>query len=455
MPYQQQQQQQSTSKYYMDADDQGVINAVMSVLSSPPEQPVVANQYSNALTAADSEIEAYAKLSGKDWTYYVKDLNVVIGRNTDNVNLLPAEFTVNPSIHIDLGPTKVVSRKHAVIKFNIDTAKWELFVLGRNGAKVDFMRVKSGPDVPPYPLVSGSIIDIGGVQMIFVLPDQPPTFAESSIEHLVPRLIDSYGFRGNNNSKLRDLIQTSNYMKTYVADKITPGLFNNNEPNSMDSGKITESETASPQVRDPGMSIGTPPTSSPKKVSKALGKGKGKRDKPPQSYATMIAEAILSTEEGIITLASIYEYITTHYPWYLTTKTGWQNSVRHNLSLNTAFEKVPKRINEPGKGMYWRISKQYKDDFMKRWEENRIHSTKRGSAVDRILQLHLSKHQRLPEQKPYEEEPKVITTQDMAEVNSKKRSAEQAELENREQVEAANETHQDITMTSLNQDVLM
>ena len=92
---------------------------------------------------------------------------------------------------------------------------------------------------------------------------------------------------------------------------------------------------------------------------------------------------------------------------------------------------------------------------MKRWEENRIHSTKRGSAVDRILQLHLSKHQRLPEQKPYEEEPKVITTQDMAEVNSKKRSAEQAELENREQVEAANETHQDITMTSLNQDVLM
>lgn len=78
--------------------------------------------------------------------------------------------------------------------------------------------------------------------------------------------------------------------------------------------------------------------------------------KPPYSYADLIRMAILSTESKRMTLNEIYEYVLEKYPYYREANHGWKNSIRHNLSLNNAFEKLPRPRNEPGKGSYWVIN---------------------------------------------------------------------------------------------------
>ncbi|KAL4240131.1 Forkhead box protein K2 [Mactra antiquata] len=77
--------------------------------------------------------------------------------------------------------------------------------------------------------------------------------------------------------------------------------------------------------------------------------------KPPYSYAQLIVQAITSAVDRQLTLSGIYAYITKNYPYYRNADKGWQNSIRHNLSLNRYFVKVPRSQEEPGKGSFWRI----------------------------------------------------------------------------------------------------
>ncbi|CAG5121761.1 unnamed protein product [Candidula unifasciata] len=83
--------------------------------------------------------------------------------------------------------------------------------------------------------------------------------------------------------------------------------------------------------------------------------------KPPYSYASLICMAMKATRKHKITLASIYSWITDNFMYYRLSDPSWQNSIRHNLSLNKCFEKVPRRKDEPGKGGFWRINPQYSD----------------------------------------------------------------------------------------------
>ena len=80
-------------------------------------------------------------------------------------------------------------------------------------------------------------------------------------------------------------------------------------------------------------------------------------NKPPYSYATLIGMAILRSNDRRLTLAEIYDWISLNFKYYKRGEVGWQNSIRHNLSLNKNFEKTEKSKDK--KGHFWKI----KDGF--------------------------------------------------------------------------------------------
>ncbi|EJF61146.1 hypothetical protein DICSQDRAFT_61352 [Dichomitus squalens LYAD-421 SS1] len=85
------------------------------------------------------------------------------------------------------------------------------------------------------------------------------------------------------------------------------------------------------------------------------------RDGPPGSkpfypYSTLIRYAIKGSPNQKLLLEDIYYAIESRFPYFRTAPPGWKNSVRHNLSLNPCFEKVPRPLTDRGKGSYWTVN---------------------------------------------------------------------------------------------------
>ena len=100
-------------------------------------------------------------------------------------------------------------------------------------------------------------------------------------------------------------------------------------------------------------------------------------NKPSYSYAMLIGMAILRAPNRRLTLAQIYKWISDTFAFYRNSQeTGWQNSIRHNLSLSKSFSKQERPKDDPGKGHYWVINAGFERQYHK------IKPTRRSTNPD-------------------------------------------------------------------------
>ncbi|KAH8426882.1 putative forkhead transcription factor Fkh1/2 [Aspergillus melleus] len=356
------------------SENQDLVDMVISYLDAAREEVRVLRDHSNAKTENKQSIRAYAKIAGRNWTYYVKTLHVNIGREPDREQKLDEQSSpvtiaarALPEVNVDLGPSKFVSRLHAEIFYDgEETASWHIRVNGRNGVRLNNGILKRGTDTI---LSCGDIIEIANTQMMFVTPGDKANIHPSFIDR-AQRLAN-----GEDDPGTWDASQ-------HAHPQTTPRSTNHDAAPAPSTGQ--PSLAPAPQFLKRQV---TPPPRSPDTVGARTAKqsplynrgmmmesteeidyskDSAKDLKPPFSYATLIAQAIFSSEEEKLTLNSIYNWIMDKYAFYRHSQSGWQNSIRHNLSLNKAFQKVPRRTDEPGKGMKWQIAPEYREEYYKK-----------------------------------------------------------------------------------------
>ena len=307
------------------------------------KEPVsVAFEWSNTNIERDFThgVTAFAKVAGRDWTYYVKQLNVQIGRPSDAVSRQGTEAGARSSpartgedasaVHIDLGPSKLISRLHAELFYDNKDEKWHVIVNGRNGVRVNDKALKRGQQTV---ITSGDVVEVAGTQMMFVTAEDP------AVVH--PMFVDRLREEANGDDVARWNGQPHAHPEASSLNPVTTPM--KNEAPTKASCKSHASIAPAP----PDLVRQATPVKSPRKAvesstrakkSPPYGRGvmletteqtnyaldSNKELKPSCSYATLIANAILSTDDEMLTLSGIYQWIMDNFAFYRHAHSGWQ-----------------------------------------------------------------------------------------------------------------------------------
>ncbi|GLB33521.1 putative FORKHEAD [Lyophyllum shimeji] len=315
------------------------------------------------------KISAYYSLVFPHFTFYIQTLSVTIGRRCAPNPTAPTSSTVEmPTVDVDLGALKSVSRLHAKIEYDQDEDRFVLVVIGRNGAWVDGVWSGSGTRAP---LGERSQIQIASRTFHFVLPPPPP-----------PEDTPSPSSQSSNNRARSPSVDiTSISPPSSQPSHTPPPPAAHKLPAPLPEPQLAASQPPPPKPRPaPVSSPQLPNSNAIGKSSKAAASKKRKKGdveppvlpklkpeemppKPPYTYAQLIYKAIRAIGEKA-TLQEICAWISSTHEYYQYADSSWMSSVRHNLSSNPAFQKLERCGGDRGKGFFWKLDEQHSQTLM-------------------------------------------------------------------------------------------